>query len=298
MKPLEIVSLYRIWTSIIYRCTRKENKQYKNYGARGITICKEWMDFNQFCRDVGKKPFEGCHLDRIDNDKGYYKENVRWTTPKTNHRNKRNNHYYDTHLGKICQSELIERMGYTRTQFRQALKKHGEEKLLALFKEGKHPEKRPDYNMIDIIGEKFGQLTVTSLDENKSTGIRYFCFCDCGNPIRVSRFKLLHNLSKECQSCTKRGNKNPNSLTRRKKALCKKTNYPIDREDIVGKFFGKWKVLKFSFYTRKTGHMYLCKCECGIEKEVARNNLMKDKTTQCRSCSAKEMHKKMKRKNK
>lgn len=208
--PTEIVRMYRIWTSILYRCNRKENKQYKNYGGRGISICDEWLDFNQFCYDLYPCPQEGYHLDRTDNDKGYFKENCRWVSPKVNHRNKRNNTYYETHLGKICQSELIELMGFTRKQFKRAVEKYGETELLKLFKENNLPKKRIHPDLNDIISKKFGTLTVLKLDENKSTGARYFCMCDCGKNSRVSRHNLLYGKTKFCRSCVRKGDLNPN----------------------------------------------------------------------------------------
>lgn len=207
--PTEIITLYRIWTSMMYRCHKPENKQYKNYGARGIYVCQEWHDFNRFCEDIGARPKDGLHLDRFDNNLGYSKENCRWTTPKINHRNKRNCHYYDTHVGKICQSELIETTGFTRRQFRRFIEKHGESEFLKLFKEGNLPKKREVPSLEDIIGKKFGKLTVVSLDDDKSTGARYFCLCDCGKETRVSRFRLNNNLASYCISCARKGDRNP-----------------------------------------------------------------------------------------
>lgn len=217
LSPTEIVRLYRVWTSIMYRCNRKENKQYKNYGARGIKICDEWKDFNNFCFDVGLRPDETSHLDRIDNDKGYFKENCRWTSPKINHRNKRTNTYYQTHLGKMCQAELIEYIGFTRKQFQRAIEKYGEEGFLTLFKDGKLPKKRVNPNLLDIIGKKFGKIKVLKLDDNKSTGARYFCICDCGKETRIARTRLLNGKSTQCFCCSKRGDLNPNSCARRYK---------------------------------------------------------------------------------
>lgn len=69
--------------------------------------------------------------------------------------------------------------------------------------------------------------------------------------------------------------------------LPEKTNSEIDREDLIGTKVGKWEVLSFTSYTKKTGHLYKCRCECGKEKEIPRDNIRKQKTTQCRSCSAK-----------
>lgn len=80
---------YGIWQSMIGRCYRKSNGSYKNYGAKGITVCDKWKTFEGFFEDMG---FCGdlC-LDRIDNTKGYSKENCRWVTHKQNNRNKSNN---------------------------------------------------------------------------------------------------------------------------------------------------------------------------------------------------------------
>lgn len=213
--PTEIIRMYRVWTSIVYRCTRKDNKQYKNYGARGISICDEWMDFNKFCYDLYPCPTKGFHLDRTDNDKGYFKENCRWVSAKVNHRNKRNNAYYETHLGKMCQSELIEKIGYTRRQFQRTIEKYGIENFLRMYRENRLPKKRIVSDLTDIIGQKISSFFIVSLDENKSTGPRYFCVCDCGNKTRVSRYKLLNYISKHCRSCSRRGDKNPNSKLRK-----------------------------------------------------------------------------------
>ena len=159
---------------------------------------------------------QGYHLDRINNDKGYSKENCRWTSPKINHRNKRNNTYYETHLGKMCQSELIENIGYTRKQFKRALEKYGIDEFLKMYKEERLPKKRINPNFNDILGKKFGKLKILSLDSDKSTGARYFCHCDCGKETRISRFKLMNGLAKHCKSCSKSGDLNPNSKARRK----------------------------------------------------------------------------------
>ena len=210
ISPTEIVRLYRVWTSIIYRCHKPENKQYKNYGERGITVCNEWHDFDKFCEDVCLGSKKGKHLDRIDNNKGYFKENCRWVSPKTNHRNKRNNKVYQTHLGEMCQAEFIEHIGYTRRQFQRAVEKYGIEKFIDLFSKNQLPAKRITSNLQDIIGTKIGNLTILELDPNSAVGARYFCLCDCEKKTRISRFKLLNGLATYCKSCSKRGDRNPN----------------------------------------------------------------------------------------
>src|SRR3990167_7786357 len=134
MKYSEIARLYKVWWSIRDRCDREGNPQYKNYGGRGITLSNEWHDFDNFIQDIltdiGDKPEGDIELDRIDNEKGYQKGNIRWATVTENQRNKRTNHYYETHLGKICQSELIEKLCFTRKQFKRYVESHGIENLI------------------------------------------------------------------------------------------------------------------------------------------------------------------------
>lgn len=75
----------------IARCTNPNHRFYPDYGGRGIAVCQEWMeDQSRFLVDMGHKPSPQHQLDRIDNDKGYYKENCRWVPPGANNRNKRN----------------------------------------------------------------------------------------------------------------------------------------------------------------------------------------------------------------
>jgi hypothetical protein len=83
--------IYITWTHIINRCTNKNSSDYKDYGGRGIKVCKRWMKFENFYKDVGDPPI-GKSLDRINNNKGYFPCNWRWSTNKEQARNRRNNH--------------------------------------------------------------------------------------------------------------------------------------------------------------------------------------------------------------
>lgn len=81
---------YKAWYHIIQRCTNPNDNNYNNYGDRGIKVYKKWLKFENFLEDMGEAP-KGLQIDRINNNKGYYKENCRWATPKQNSRNKRDN---------------------------------------------------------------------------------------------------------------------------------------------------------------------------------------------------------------
>lgn len=90
--------LYIIWIGMKQRCNNPNNTNYKNYGAKGIRVCKEWDksfdNFYNWALSIGYKENKNIKLtiDRIDNTKGYYPSNCRFLTLKEQQNNRTNNH--------------------------------------------------------------------------------------------------------------------------------------------------------------------------------------------------------------
>jgi hypothetical protein len=81
---------YRCWEGMLKRCRGgPDDKNFKYYGARGITVCKRWHDYSAFLADMGRKPGPKYTIDRINNDKGYEPDNCRWVTRSVQNSNQR-----------------------------------------------------------------------------------------------------------------------------------------------------------------------------------------------------------------
>ena len=84
--------LYRVWAGMKKRCFNPKNKDYKDYGGRGITICPEltndYIVFRDWALSNGYK--ENLLIDRINPNGNYEPSNCRWLTILESNRNKTN----------------------------------------------------------------------------------------------------------------------------------------------------------------------------------------------------------------
>lgn len=100
---------YITWLSMKQRCYNNKYTSYFRYGGRGIDVCDRWRySFINFYEDMGERP-ENMTLDRIDNNKGYYKKNCRWSTKKEQANNTRKTRFININ-GKDIPIQIVAEM--------------------------------------------------------------------------------------------------------------------------------------------------------------------------------------------
>jgi hypothetical protein len=81
---------YRSWAHLKERCLNPNNKDWKDYGGRGISVCERWLgSFAGFIADMGPRPSPKHSIDRIDVNGNYEPGNCRWADPVTQRNNQR-----------------------------------------------------------------------------------------------------------------------------------------------------------------------------------------------------------------
>jgi hypothetical protein len=143
----------------------------------------------------------------------------------------------------------------------------------------------PSPKLKDLTGQQFGKWTVLSFAYYKLMGTKkhkpqlahWLCRCECGAEKEIPQSNLTSGLSKGCYPC--------NVAARREEEATK---------DLTGQQFGEWLVLKLDRVEEvdypsgfKRQRFWLCRCSCGLEREVRQNDLVSGKTSKCSGCSRK-----------
>ena len=95
--------LYPRWLSMRDRCNNPNNIRYARYGGRGIKVSPLFDSFEMYVITVmalvncpAEITLTNLQVDRVDNDLGYYPDNMRWVSNSTNGANKTHSQKYST----------------------------------------------------------------------------------------------------------------------------------------------------------------------------------------------------------
>ena len=109
------------------RCYNPQNKFYKDYGGRGITVCSEWLDkknghknFREWALENGWK--EGYSIDRINVNGNYEPSNCRWATPTEQANNRRNNNFVTINGVTKTTTEWAKQIGISQNAFAERVR--------------------------------------------------------------------------------------------------------------------------------------------------------------------------------
>ena len=117
-RPGKRTKSYRTWAHILGRCNNPTDRDYHNYGGRGIKVCERWMKFENFLADMGE-PESGLTLDRYpDNNGNYEPSNCRWATQEEQKRNTRRNIL----VNGLCLKDYCAKRGLNYEMTRRAIR--------------------------------------------------------------------------------------------------------------------------------------------------------------------------------
>lgn len=113
--------IHRTWGMMRSRCANQKLASWKNYGARGIRVCKRWDRFENFYADMGEPPTANHSIERINNDGNYEPGNCRWATREEQNRNTRRTRFYEMNGVKKTPAEWAEAHGLPAKAVRKRL---------------------------------------------------------------------------------------------------------------------------------------------------------------------------------
>lgn len=109
-------ALYKAWASMKQRCENPNNGSYRDYGARGITVCTEWHDFETFYKWAAEQGYRpGLTIERKNNNLGYCPSNCTLATRAQQNQNTRRTHRIETEQGYITAAQAARIAGVDRS---------------------------------------------------------------------------------------------------------------------------------------------------------------------------------------
>ena len=120
-------SEYRSWNSMKSRCLKENDKDYPNYGGRGITICERWVNsFQDFLSDMGLKPTTKHTIHRINNEGNYEPSNCKWADAFEQGAGKRTSRYFTAGGVTMTVAQWARRIGCSRQALRYRINHGGD----------------------------------------------------------------------------------------------------------------------------------------------------------------------------
>lgn len=124
---------WQSWLCMVRRCYEKNWNDYKQWGARGISVCSQWRDdYQQFKRDMGPKPSPKHTLDRIDNARNYEPGNCRWATYQEQMANRSSARRVTFQGRTMCVAEWAREIGVKRATLVGRLDRMSVERALTM----------------------------------------------------------------------------------------------------------------------------------------------------------------------
>lgn len=173
---------YQVWNGMKQRCYNVNNKNYHNYGGRGIKVCDEWLnDFTSFYNwSMNNGYKDGLQIDRIDNNKDYEPSNCRWVNRYINNNNRRNNILFTYNNKTMSLRAWCRHLNVCyKTCMTRYYRGHTIEECLNLSKLSDHRKDRIRYNS-KLYKYEDGLYSISNLSEK----------------LNISRWKLQRDIKK------------------------------------------------------------------------------------------------------
>ena len=124
---------YKIWKDMKIRCLNKNNHAFQDYGGRGITVCKQWLKFENFHNDMYKSYKEHCDkydknntsIDRINNNGSYCKKNCKWSTRIEQMNNTRHNRFLSHNGQTLTIAQWCKKLNFKKHILNTRLNRYG-----------------------------------------------------------------------------------------------------------------------------------------------------------------------------